>query len=142
MRRKAQFTIGALILAALGFLLGPEALEGWSAPAAASGSSATEAAQASVGFTSQRALDEHYAKHGSEFGPISKQRYLTLAQELRDAPAGGALREAVRPDGVVTRFDARTGAFVAFHQDRTIRTFFKPDDGPRYFERQIERERR
>lgn len=89
------------------------------------------------GFRSRSQLNQHYAKHGSEFGDISKAQYLALAQELRDAPAGGPILEAVRADGVISRFDQRHGYFGAFNPDRTIRTFFIPTDGERYFRRQI-----
>jgi hypothetical protein len=96
-------------------------------------------ASSTVGFTSARHLDEHYEKHGAEFGRISKQEYLALAQALRDAPVGGPILEARRSDGVTTRFDRDNGAFIAFNRDRTIRTFFRPNDGERYFRRQAER---
>jgi len=102
--------------------------------------SSTATVDTRVGFTSQRALDEHYAKHGHEFGSITEVQYLRRAQELRDARAGGDVREAVRSDGVITRFDTRSGAFIAFHQDKSIRTFFQPNDGLRYFERQLDKE--
>ncbi|MBI5364047.1 MAG: hypothetical protein HZA53_12760 [Planctomycetes bacterium] len=85
-------------------------------------------------------LNEHFEKHGREFGAITKDEYLRRAQELRDATVGGDVREVVRDDGVASRFDKRTGAFIAFDRDLTIRTFFKPNDGVRYFERQAERE--
>lgn len=88
------------------------------------------------GFRSRAQLNEHYQKHGGEFGNISKAEYLTLAQALRDAPAGGPILEAVRADGVISRFDRRHGYFGAFNPDRTIRTFFIPTDGERYFRRQ------
>jgi pyocin large subunit-like protein len=91
------------------------------------------------GFRSREQFDEHFAKHGREFGNISQGEYLHLAQELRDAPAGGPILEVVKPHGVVTRFDKRSGAFGAYNRDRTIRTFFKPNDGERYFRRQAER---
>jgi pyocin large subunit-like protein len=91
---------------------------------------------AGPGFRSPRQLEEHYQKHGREFGQISQAEYLRLAQELRDAPAGGPILEAIRPGGIVTRFDRRTGYFGAFNPDRTIRTFFIPNDGERYFHRQ------
>jgi len=93
----------------------------------------------SIGFGSARALDEHFEKHGPEFGSITQSEYLALAQKLRDAPAGGAILEAVRDDGVISRFDKKSGAFLAFNENKTIRTFFKPNDGVRYFERQIEK---
>jgi pyocin large subunit-like protein len=88
------------------------------------------------GFRSRRTFDEHYQKHGREFGNISQPEYLRLAQALRDAPAGGPILEAAKPGGVVTRFDRRSGAFGAYNSDRTIRTFFIPNDGERYFRRQ------
>jgi hypothetical protein len=94
---------------------------------------------AGVGFVDQRRLDEHYDKHGAEFGRITKHDYLHQAQLLRDAKAGDPILEAVRSDGVVTRFDRQTGAFIAFNPNGTIRTFFKPNDGERYFRRQAER---
>lgn len=91
------------------------------------------------GFRGQRQLDDHYARHGSEFGHISKAEYLRLAQELRDAPAGGPVLRALRPDGVVTKFDRRNGRFGAYNRDGSIRTFFIPNDGERYFHRQARR---
>ena len=93
----------------------------------------------SVGFADQRRLDDHYQKHGAEFGRITRQDYLRQAQLLRDAKAGGPILETVRRDGVVTRFDRDTGAFIACNPDGVIRTFFKPNDGERYFRRQSER---
>src|SRR5215475_11574831 len=94
---------------------------------------------AGPGFRSLRQLEEHYQKHGREFGHIGEDEYLRLAQELRDAPSGGPILESVKPGGVVTRFDRRTGHFGAYNPDRTIRTFFIPNDGERYFHRQAAR---
>ena len=88
------------------------------------------------GFRSRAQLDEHYAKHGPEFGHISEAEYLRLAQELRDATPGGPILEARRPNGEFSRFDQRKGYFGAYNPDRTIRTFFIPNDGERYFRRQ------
>jgi hypothetical protein len=92
-----------------------------------------------VGFATARHLDEHYEKHGAEFGRITKQDYLHQAQILRDTAVGGPVLQTVRADGVTTRYDRQTGAFIAFNRDGTIRTFFKPNDGERYFRRQVER---
>ena len=94
---------------------------------------------ASVGFADQRRLDEHYQKHGHEFGRMTRQDYLRQAQLLRDAKVGGPILETVRRDGVVTRFDRDTGAFIAFKSNGIIRTFFKPNDGERYYRRQADR---
>ena len=98
-----------------------------------------EPSAAGVGFADSRRLEEHYEKHGAEFGHISKQDYLRQAQLLRDAKAGGPVLETVRADRVTMRFDRETGAFIAFNPDGTIRTFFKPNDGERYYHRQASR---
>jgi pyocin large subunit-like protein len=94
---------------------------------------------AGVGFVDQRRLDEHYEKHGAAFGRITRQDYLHQAQLLRDAKVGDPILEIVRSDSVTTRFDRQTGAFIAFNANGVIRTFFKPNDGERYFRRQAER---
>lgn len=105
-------------------------------PPAASQSSTTS----SVGFRSSARLVEHFEKHGREFGAVSPAQYLQLAQQLRDAPVGGDILEVVRQsDGVISRFDKASGAFLAADPDGTIRTFFKPNDGESYFRRQARR---
>ena len=91
------------------------------------------------GFRSPQRLDEHFAKHGREFGSITREGYLRQAQALRDAPVSGSVLEVRRADGVVSRFDRRTGAFLAFDSDGIIRTFFRPNDGEAYFRRQARR---
>ena len=110
-------------------------------PAASDASVQTEARGfgSGIGFADQRRLDEHFGKHGAEFGRITKQDYLRQAQLLRDAKVGGPVLEVVRRDGVVTRYDQQTGAFIAFNANGVIRTFFKPNDGERYWRRQAER---
>lgn len=101
--------------------------------------SANESVRNDIGFATRRKFLDHYEKHGSEFGSISKEEYLFQAQSLRDRAAGGNVLEATRTDGVVTRFDRQTGAFLAFNSDLTIRTYFKPNDGEAYFKRQSKR---
>jgi pyocin large subunit-like protein len=108
-----------------------------SAPAQAA--SPSTRATSTVGFASREKLVEHYRKHGSEFGNISMEEYLRVAQTMRDAAAGATIIEAVRTDGVTSRFDRETGTFIAFNRDGTIRTCFKPNDGEAYFRRQLKR---
>ena len=91
------------------------------------------------GFTTHAHLVEHFEKHGAEFPGLTIDSYLQAAQTLRDAPAGGDILELRRTDGVVTRFNTQTGAFLAANRDGTIRTFFRPNDGEAYFQRQSRR---
>ncbi len=87
---------------------------------AGSSPSATTNLRAGIGFATRQKFIDHYEKHGREFGSLSQEEYLSQAQELRDRPAGGEVLEAVRADGVITRFDRRTGAFLAFNPDLSV----------------------
>lgn len=113
---------------------------GRQAPASAAGRGTPVEVDAGIGFRNRERLEEHYQKHGREFGNISQAEYLRRAQELRDAPVGGPVLELKREDGVVTRFHRESGAFIAFDPDLIIRTFFRPNAGERYFRRQAARE--
>ena len=106
---------------------------------AGKGQAGATAVHTDIGFATRRKFLDHYEKHGAEFGSIGQEEYLRQAQVLRDSRAGGDILEAVRDDGVITRFDRKTGAFLAFNSDLTIRTYFKPNDGERYFRRQSKR---
>jgi len=88
------------------------------------------------GFRTQDLLEDHFAKNGSQFGSINIQQYLHLAQQLRDAVPGRNILISKRPDGGGSKFDLRRGWFVAYDGDGTLRTFFRPKDGVRFFERQ------
>lgn len=110
------------------------------APSASRTSDAPVTINTRVGFRSRARLEDHYQKHGREFGRVSQDEYLRMAQTLRDAPAGGDVMEITRvSDGVISRFDRSSGAFLAFDPDGTIRTYFKPNDGEAYFRRQAKR---
>ena len=144
--RNAGVLIAALALTAAVITLLPRPLHHATRPRAAVSQlalpplpGATVAVRAEIGFRSQERLVEHYRKHGREFGSISMDRYLRLAQELRDRPAGGMVLESVRSDGTTIRYDKSSGAFIAFNRDGTIRTFFRPDRGDAYFRSQLQR---
>lgn len=87
------------------------------------------------GFRTEHLLQDHFEKYGREFGAISRQQYLRLAQQLRDTRTSGNIRESKGSDGMI-RFDLKHGYFGAYDTDGTIRTFFIPPDGFRYFERE------
>ncbi len=93
----------------------------------------------SIGFRSTSQLNSHFDKHGHEFGSISKARYLSMAQELRDAPLSSTVVEDWQVRGNWSRFDRASGAFIAFRKDKVILTFFRPDDGEDYFRRASKR---
>jgi pyocin large subunit-like protein len=94
-----------------------------------------------IGFRTHALLLEHFERHGRELAAPDAASYLAFAQRLRDREVGGDVLELRRADGVITRLDRASGAFLAFDSDLTIRTCFKPHDGEEYFRRQAGRER-
>ena len=88
------------------------------------------------GFRTQHLLEDHFARFGSQFGAVNMQQYLRMAQQLRDAAPGKTILMSKRPEGGGSKFDRKKGWFVAFDGDGTLRTFFIPKDGVRYFDRQ------
>lgn len=91
---------------------------------------------AGPGFRTQHLLEDHFARHGRQFGTISQEQYLRMAQQLRDAKPGKYVLEAKRRDGGGAKFDKRNNHFVAYDRDGTLRTFFIPNDGIHYFDLQ------
>ena len=87
-------------------------------------------------FRTIHLLEDHFNRYGGEFGQINMQQYLHYAQELRDSAPGKNILVSKRPDGGGAKFDVKRGWFVAFDGDGTLRTFFIPKDGLRYFDRQ------
>lgn len=93
-----------------------------------------------IGFSTNEKWQDHFKKHGGEFGNITAEQYLLMAQQLRDSSPSQDILEIERKDHVTSRFERSSGNFLAFNRNRTIRTFFKPKDGERYFRRQAKKE--
>ena len=93
-----------------------------------------------IGFRSEDRLRQHFEKHGREFGDVTIDAYLAMAQDLRDAPLSASILESEQIGGSLSRFDRSTGAFIAFDRDLTIRTFFRPTDGEAYFLRAAQKQ--
>lgn len=148
MKKKASLSIGSVLLAIVAafFLPGGQGDIGETNSSGAGSTQASPergdrlpASSSDVGFTSPRSLLSHFEKHGRQVGAATSAEYLAHAKALRDAPRSATVLELIRSDGVITRFDKSAGRFVAFHRDKTIRTFFRPNDGEDYFRRQARR---
>jgi pyocin large subunit-like protein len=135
----AAIFILVFLVAACGPPQAPATKAQKSSAAVEGGAAASHVKRPDIGFASRQKLLDHYQKHGREFGSVTLEQYLRGAQELRDRPAGGSILESARPDGSVTRFDRQSGDFIAFNRDGVIRTYFRPTDGERYYQRQLGR---
>ena len=85
-------------------------------------------------FRNAEYLQEHYDKHGAEFGYTSPEEYLEGANKVICAEDVLYKTEAEDGDGVY--YLERTNEFVIISTDGYIRTYFKPEDGIEYYNRQ------
>jgi hypothetical protein len=77
----------------------------------------------------------HYEKHKGDTGAANEEEYLTRAAALNDKVAGGTIKRKER-DGDTLTMDTATKDFTVLSDKGKIRTFFRPGDGIRYFNRQ------
>lgn len=90
-------------------------------------------------FVSEQLFQKHYDKHLSEFGEISKERYLEKANALADAPLSEDIVQLVRSDGSIAKYCYSTNEFVVVTADGNIRTYFKPETKEAYWDEEIDR---
>ena len=85
-------------------------------------------------FRSQRQLNDHYNKHGREMGYESPGAYERAASRVATNPA--SLHKIEKEDGDDVYYLVTSNEFVVISTDGYIRTYFCPDSGKRYFDRQ------
>ena len=85
-------------------------------------------------FRNEKLLNDHYEKHGKEMGFDSAKSYEAAANEVINHP--NALHRIEEEDGDDVYYLEENNGFVIVSIDGYIRTFFYPDDGLDYFNRQ------
>ena len=85
-------------------------------------------------FRNEKLLNEHYEKHGKEMGFDSPKSYEAAANDVIHNP--NSLHRIEEEDGDDVYYHEETNSFVIVSVDGYIRTFFYPDDGLDYFNRQ------
>ncbi len=85
-------------------------------------------------FRSKKLLDQHYEKHGKEMGFASAAEYEAAAAAVPGK--SGVLHKTEKEDGDDVYFLEATDEFVVVSTDGYIRTYFLPDKGRTYFDRQ------
>lgn len=70
-------------------------------------------------------LDDHFARHGADFGATSADDYARQASEFLQQP--GTLTKIDPKTGVIRVYDPATEAFGAYSPTGTTRTFYIPD---------------
>ena len=85
-------------------------------------------------FRNNKLLEQHYEKHGIEMGFASKEAYEQAASDVINNPAALFKHEA--EDGDEVYYVEETNEFVILSTDGYIRTYFLPNAGKAYFDRQ------
>ncbi len=85
-------------------------------------------------FRSKKYLNQHYEKHGIEMGFASAEEYEAAASAVINNP--DALYKTEKEDGDGCYYIESTNEFVVLSTDGYIRTYFNPDSGKKYFDKQ------
>ena len=85
-------------------------------------------------FRNDNLWEEHFLKHGGEFGYTTKEDYLEGANEVVTSAYSKHKQET--EDGDDIYYDAENNEIVFVSKDGYIRTYFKPSDGIEYYNRQ------
>ncbi|MFF2455154.1 hypothetical protein [Peribacillus simplex] len=84
-------------------------------------------------FASKSLFNEHYKKHGKEFGPISEKTYLKRAQALVNSRPARHIYAKHRDNGDMIIYNKLTNEYGVISKKGKIRTLFKPKKGYQYF---------
>lgn len=85
-------------------------------------------------FRNQKLLKQHYEKHGIEMGFSSAEEYEKAAAAVVSHP--DVLHKTEAEDGDDVYYIESTNEFVVVSTDGYLRTYFNPDRGIDYFNRQ------
>lgn len=85
-------------------------------------------------FRNEKLLKSHYEKHGIEMGFSTEEEYQTAASLVVNNPK--ALHKKEKEDNDDVYYLEETNEFVIISTDGYIRTFFNPNSGIEYYDRQ------
>ena len=85
-------------------------------------------------FRSKKYLDQHYEKHGIDMGFENAQLYEESANLVIHHP--DVLHKIEKEDGDTCFYLEETNEFVVLSKDGYIRTYFWPDSGKKYYDKQ------
>lgn len=85
-------------------------------------------------FRNRDLLESHYEKHGKKMGFSSSKEYEMSASDVVNNPE--SLHKTEKEDGDDVYYKENTNEFVVVSTNGYIRTYFNPDSGKTYFDRQ------
>ena len=91
-------------------------------------------------FASPESVDKHFLKHKNEFEEeITKEEYVEFAEQFKNRELSDTVQKFTRSDGSTGKYDIESNEFEVINSDGSIRTYFKPIDGIKYWEFEHER---
>ncbi len=78
-------------------------------------------------FADHAKLDDHFARHGSDFGAKNTLEYQAQADKFLTALKPAGVLEKARPNGDIVRYNPSTDEFGVVSSGGSIRTYYKPD---------------
>lgn len=94
----------------------------------------TASAETTLKFRSKKLLDQHYEKHGKDMGFANAKDYEAAAAAVVANP--DALHKIEKEDGDDIYYLEETNEFVVVSTDGYLRTYFLPDSGIKYYNKQ------
>lgn len=85
-------------------------------------------------FRTEQNLTQHFEKHGNEFDYKTKEEYVAGANRVISSK--DALHKLEKEDGDDVYYLEATNEFVVVSKQGYIRTYFKPDKGIAYYNKQ------
>ena len=85
-------------------------------------------------FRNKKLLNQHYEKHGKDMGFANAQEYEAAASAVVANP--NALHKEEKEDGDDIYYLEETNEFVVVSKDGYLRTYFLPDSGIKYYNKQ------
>ncbi|MNI14259.1 hypothetical protein D3C73_675120 [compost metagenome] len=87
----------------------------------------TKATGSGAKFADQAKLDDHYARHGNDFGAKNALEYQAQADKFLTAAKPAGVLEKARANGDIVRYNPNTDEFGVVSSGGSIRTYYKPD---------------
>jgi pyocin large subunit-like protein len=103
------------------------------AEGASSDTAGADAAGQNRGWGNPSTLEDHFARHGADFGAPNEQAYVDLADDFYASRAQYLTKTDA--DGVIRVYDPSSNTFGSYNPDGSIKTFFKPTN-PNYWSTQ------
>jgi pyocin large subunit-like protein len=81
-------------------------------------------------------LDDHFLRHGADFGARSADDYASQASQFLQRSQQVRLPNKIDANGVIRVYDPASNTFGAYNPNGTTATFFTPKTGADYWAKQ------